>query len=1195
VEEGVLLKKSLVRLGVSSVFSLLAIALFSPDTFAGNRSGTPWPCGIVPYEYDANITQGDYLRDLIEGPNGAMRVWEGVANIHFVNIVDASTHDGYTNYVVISKVLRDSASSDIGMYEPTSVKIPDFNTVPGLQNKAMLYWKFVVVHELGHALGLVHEHQRMDAVPANITILSNNLINDPEVIANFVPTGVSQGQYDYDSVMHYSRNQGGQGGKDTILPTRDNQGNYRWDPNLLGQRDHLSNGDISVIRSIYGMPFSRHTLAVEITGDGHGTVKSTPDGEEIPGIVDSQTTRKCFDTGQDVRLDALRQPDSAFLNWTGDIPFGQDVNSTSINMAMDIDRTVGAGFYKIQGIEIQPLAASIQTNQSKDLTAVIKGTGGLLLTVPGQDLHWSSSDQNVAVLLISAGTVVTVLGNLAGTSTIALSDIASGKTATSTIAVTMPNPPNHGLPPGVGTSWRWSPALGAWLWCDPTGSAPPAGGGSPPPDGCWHWDPSLGSSTGCQGGWVYDGNCPPPPPPCTGCIIGGEVITSSDPNDKTGTTGVGSQQYISGSTPLSYAIFFSNKESASAPAQDVVITDQLDLTKYDLGTLTFGPIAIGDKLLTPASSEANSFSNVLDLRSSNNLFVRITGQADPLTGLVTWRLTSVDPLTAQPPADPSAGFLSPGAEGSVFFTVMPKPGLPTDTKIQNKATIVFDANAPIDTNHWTNTIDNTKPSSHLLPLAASQTSPSFNAQWAGTDVGSGISDFTVYVSDNGGPFTLWLTQTAGTQATYVGLAGHTYSFFSVARDLTGNVEDIKTAAEATTAVVSPAMVAFASAAYSVNEGGAATTIVSRSGDVSAPLTVSFTTNDGTAKQNRDYILASGALTFGSGESTKSFTILTIDNLYVDGDRTVNIMLTNPTGGILSTPSSAVLTITDNDSAPPTTNPLDNADARFFVRQHYYDFLNRLPDQGGLDYWVGQITQCGSDQSCIHNKRIDVSNAFFFELEYQQTAAYIFRLYRAAYGNNQPFPNPHPDPNYPDEDKKLPAYAVFAPDRARVVGGADLASGQQALANQFVQRPEFLAKYPASQDGPTFVTAVLATVKNDLGVDLTSQSAALLTLFNSGGRGAVMYRLADQNATNPINNQAFIDEEYNRAFVFSQYSGYLRRDADIGGFLFWLGQVNSAPLRDTGKQHAMVCSFITSAEYQQRFSPVVTHTNAECPH
>ena len=150
----------------------------------------------------------------------------------------------------------------------------------------------------------------------------------------------------------------------------------------------------------------------------------------------------------------------------------------------------------------------------------------------------------------------------------------------------------------------------------------------------------------------------------------------------------------------------------------------------------------------------------------------------------------------------------------------------------------------------------------------------------------------------------------------------------------------------------------------------------------------------------------------------------------------------------------------------------------------------------------------------------------------------------------------------------------------------------ALANLFVARPEFLNRYPANQTLDQFVDAVLATIKNDEGADLTTQRAALIAL---GSRGAVMYRLSDDNQTNPINNRAFIDAAYNRSFVASQYFGYLRRDADIGGFLFWLGQVSGAPLRDVPKQHAMVCSFITSAEYQLRFSSVVTHTNAECPH
>jgi hypothetical protein len=174
--------------------------------------------------------------------------------------------------------------------------------------------------------------------------------------------------------------------------------------------------------------------------------------------------------------------------------------------------------------------------------------------------------------------------------------------------------------------------------------------------------------------------------------------------------------------------------------------------------------------------------------------------------------------------------------------------------------------------------------------------------------------------------------------------------------------------------------------------------------------------------------------------------------------------------------------------------------------------------------------------------------------------------------------------------------VFSSDRARVVGSANLAQSQLDLANAFVARPEFATKYPASlATGAQFVDAVLATIQNDVGVNLTAERNNLITLYNSLGRGGVLYRLADDNVvTNPINNRPFIDAEYNRSFVATQYFGYLRRDSDIGGFLFWLGQVNSGPLRDGTKQHGMVCSFITSAEYQLRFSSVVTHTNGECP-
>ena len=41
--------------------------------------------------------------------------------------------------------------------------------------------------------------------------------------------------------------------------------------------------------------------------------------------------------------------------------------------------------------------------------------------------------------------------------------------------------------------------------------------------------------------------------------------------------------------------------------------------------------------------------------------------------------------------------------------------------------------------------------------------------------------------------------------TYIGVAGHTYSFYSIARDFVGNVESEKADAEATTRVVGPDM------------------------------------------------------------------------------------------------------------------------------------------------------------------------------------------------------------------------------------------------------------------------------------------------------------------------------------------------------------------------------------------------------
>src|SRR5439155_19619718 len=119
-----------------------------------------------------------------------------------------------------------------------------------------------------------------------------------------------------------------------------------------------------------------------------------------------------------------------------------------------------------------------------------------------------------------------------------------------------------------------------------------------------------------------------------------------------------------------------------------------------------------------------------------------------------------------------------------------------------------------------------------------------------------------------------------------------------------------------------ANVQFSAASYSVSEGvGSATVTVNRIGDTSSAASVRYATSDGTAKEGKDYTAAFGVLNFAAGETSKSFTVLIIDNGYVAGTRAVNLTLSNPTGAALSTQSTATLNIAENDTSTGT-NPID---------------------------------------------------------------------------------------------------------------------------------------------------------------------------------------------------------------------------------------------------------------------------------
>jgi hypothetical protein len=93
-------------------------------------------------------------------------------------------------------------------------------------------------------------------------------------------------------------------------------------------------------------------------------------------------------------------------------------------------------------------------------------------------------------------------------------------------------------------------------------------------------------------------------------------------------------------------------------------------------------------------------------------------------------------------------------------------------------------------------VDDTPTSFISTPSAEVNTNP-FTVNWGGSSPLSGIASFDVFVSDNGGPFTPFLTGATATSAPFTGVPGHTYGFFSIATDVSGAKEPMKTKADVT--------------------------------------------------------------------------------------------------------------------------------------------------------------------------------------------------------------------------------------------------------------------------------------------------------------------------------------------------------------------------------------------------------------
>ncbi len=256
--------------------------------------------------------------------------------------------------------------------------------------------------------------------------------------------------------------------------------------------------------------------------------------------------------------------------------------------------------------------------------------------------------------------------------------------------------------------------------------------------------------------------------------------------------------------------------------------------------------------------------------------------------------------------------------------------------------------------------------------------------------------------------------------------------------------------------------------------------------------------------------------------------------------------------------------------PGTNVPITIDDSDFFVQQHYVDFLSRFPDQSGFVFWQNDINQCGANAQCIEVHRINVSAAFFLSIEYQRSSYLVYKTYKAAFGDLPGKPVPVRRENLmPDARTVL---------NGVIVGEANwdktLDNNINAYLQAFTQRGDFQAAFPGSMTAQQFVDKLFSNA----GVTPTTGERDAASAAFGTGRAAALRSVVESGTLH--------NAELNKAFVLSQYFGYLKRNPDdlpdtgFQGYAFWLGKLNEH--NGNYVEAEMVKAFISSTEYRTRF-------------
>jgi uncharacterized repeat protein (TIGR01451 family) len=280
------------------------------------------------------------------------------------------------------------------------------------------------------------------------------------------------------------------------------------------------------------------------------------------------------------------------------------------------------------------------------------------------------------------------------------------------------------------------------------------------------------------------------------------VTTTGPAHSKTGPLGLSSVGFILPNQSINYLITARNPATATGAVKEIRIYDKLDAS-LNLNTLLIGPMRIGGKTVTYTNTTW-PLRGYVDLRPQMNSIAEVTVSFSSVTGELLWVITGLDPVSSALSGvlPPNTEANAPAGEVEVSIFLRPKTTLVSGVSIRNKATVTLDGGVATATNEVMNTIDAAAPSSTVTSLPAVQEDTVFTVSWSGQDEanGSGLSCYTIFVSDNEGPYQAWQERTSATTATFTGTFGHTYRFYSVAEDAIGHIEATPVTPDATTRI-----------------------------------------------------------------------------------------------------------------------------------------------------------------------------------------------------------------------------------------------------------------------------------------------------------------------------------------------------------------------------------------------------------